>query len=192
MAALTPKQAEFVRQYLIDLNATQAAIRAGYAFKESAEGPHVYLLIDPRDASVFYVGKGTGRRRFHHLLEARSDRHSNSVKVARIRAIWAGGLKPRIEVFSNCRDDREAFAVERALLVRLHGTTLTNIQSGTVTAEEGAAELARQALLRLKSFEQWVLGLDYETEMLAVRIFGDVRSAYEEIWNGLWLTAYRR
>lgn len=30
---LTPKQAEFVRQYLIDLNACQAAIRAGYSSK---------------------------------------------------------------------------------------------------------------------------------------------------------------
>ena len=30
---LTQKQAEFVRQYLIDLNATQAAIRAGYSSK---------------------------------------------------------------------------------------------------------------------------------------------------------------
>lgn len=28
---LTPKQQEFVRQYLVDLNATQAAIRAGYS-----------------------------------------------------------------------------------------------------------------------------------------------------------------
>jgi phage terminase small subunit len=30
---LTPKQAAFVREYLIDLNATQAAIRAGYSAK---------------------------------------------------------------------------------------------------------------------------------------------------------------
>ena len=30
---LTDKQAEFVRQYLVDLNATQAAIRAGYTEK---------------------------------------------------------------------------------------------------------------------------------------------------------------
>ena len=30
---LTPKQAEFVRQYLVDLNSTQAAIRAGYSEK---------------------------------------------------------------------------------------------------------------------------------------------------------------
>jgi phage terminase small subunit len=31
--ALTPKQALFVKEYLIDLNATQAAIRAGYSEK---------------------------------------------------------------------------------------------------------------------------------------------------------------
>lgn len=33
MTALTPKQARFVQEYLIDLNATQAAIRAGYSEK---------------------------------------------------------------------------------------------------------------------------------------------------------------
>ena len=32
-AKLTPKQAMFVKEYLIDLNATQAAIRAGYSEK---------------------------------------------------------------------------------------------------------------------------------------------------------------
>lgn len=33
MANLTPKQQRFVEEYLIDLNATQAAIRAGYSEK---------------------------------------------------------------------------------------------------------------------------------------------------------------
>ncbi|THF64333.1 terminase small subunit [Pseudothauera rhizosphaerae] len=33
MRGLTPKQAKFVGEYLIDLNATQAAIRAGYSAK---------------------------------------------------------------------------------------------------------------------------------------------------------------
>jgi phage terminase small subunit len=35
--ALKPKQTEFVRQYLVDLNATQAAIRAGYSPKTANE-----------------------------------------------------------------------------------------------------------------------------------------------------------
>jgi phage terminase small subunit len=34
---LTPKQEAFVREYLIDLNATQAAIRAGYSPKTAQE-----------------------------------------------------------------------------------------------------------------------------------------------------------
>lgn len=33
MPRLTPKQARFVEEYLVDLNATQAAIRAGYSQK---------------------------------------------------------------------------------------------------------------------------------------------------------------
>ena len=33
MAKLTPKQQRFVEEYLVDLNATQAAIRAGYSLK---------------------------------------------------------------------------------------------------------------------------------------------------------------
>lgn len=37
MANLTPKQQRFVEEYLIDLNATQAAIRAGYSERTANE-----------------------------------------------------------------------------------------------------------------------------------------------------------
>ena len=37
MAKLTEKQQRFVDEYLIDLNATQAAIRAGYSVKTANE-----------------------------------------------------------------------------------------------------------------------------------------------------------
>ena len=37
MAKLTPKQQRFVDEYLIDLNATQAAIRAGYSPKTAGQ-----------------------------------------------------------------------------------------------------------------------------------------------------------
>jgi phage terminase small subunit len=40
---LTPKQDMFVREYLIDLNATQAAIRAGYSPKTAMEQGHQLL-----------------------------------------------------------------------------------------------------------------------------------------------------
>lgn len=43
MANLTPKQQRFVKEYLVDLNATQAAIRAGYSAK-TAESAGSRLL----------------------------------------------------------------------------------------------------------------------------------------------------
>lgn len=50
---LTPKQRAFVREYLIDLNATQAAIRAGYSMKtarqigeENLSKPDIRAAID--------------------------------------------------------------------------------------------------------------------------------------------------
>lgn len=43
MAKLTDKQKRFVEEYLIDLNATQAAIRAGYSPKRASEQGHQLL-----------------------------------------------------------------------------------------------------------------------------------------------------
>lgn len=43
MARLTPKQQRFVEEYLVDLNATQAAIRAGYS-ERTAEATGSRLL----------------------------------------------------------------------------------------------------------------------------------------------------
>ena len=40
---LTPKQARFVQEYLIDANAAQAAIRAGYSAKTAREIGHQNL-----------------------------------------------------------------------------------------------------------------------------------------------------
>ena len=51
--ALTPKQERFVQEYLIDLNATQAAIRAGYSERtaevighENLSKPQIRAVID--------------------------------------------------------------------------------------------------------------------------------------------------
>ena len=53
MTELTPKQTRFVEEYLIDLNATQAAIRAGYSEKtaysigqENLKKPEIAAAVD--------------------------------------------------------------------------------------------------------------------------------------------------
>jgi phage terminase small subunit len=47
---VTPKQARFVEEYLLDLNATQAAIRAGYSRKRA--GARGYLLMRHPDVAA--------------------------------------------------------------------------------------------------------------------------------------------
>lgn len=56
---LTPRQSRFVEQYLIDLNATQAAVRAGYSAKTAEQLGH-QLLKKPSVASA--VAKGARRQ----------------------------------------------------------------------------------------------------------------------------------
>lgn len=57
MDGLTPKQARFVEEYLIDLNATQAAIRAGYSAKTAeVQGPR--LLGNVRVAAAIKEAQG--------------------------------------------------------------------------------------------------------------------------------------
>lgn len=52
---LTPKQSAFVREYLVDLNATQAAIRAGYSAKNAGKiGPE--LLGKTRIQAEIQIG----------------------------------------------------------------------------------------------------------------------------------------
>jgi phage terminase small subunit len=57
---LTPKQAAFVREYLVDLNAKQAAIRAGYSKGASAEVEGSRLLRNPKVADA--IAKAQGKR----------------------------------------------------------------------------------------------------------------------------------
>jgi len=54
---LTPKQAAFIQEYLIDLNATQAAIRAGYS-KKTAYQMGAENLRKPQIMAAIKVAQG--------------------------------------------------------------------------------------------------------------------------------------
>ena len=49
---LTPQQAKFVQEYMIDGNATQAAIRAGYSTKSAEVQGHRLLRMDKIQAEL--------------------------------------------------------------------------------------------------------------------------------------------
>lgn len=52
MSKLTEKQARFVQEYLVDLNATKAAIRAGYSTKTAGQMGHELLKKPEIGAAV--------------------------------------------------------------------------------------------------------------------------------------------
>lgn len=62
MAKLTPKQQRFVEEYLVDLNATQAAIRSGYS-KKTAASIGDENLRKPEIASAIRKAKETRSKR---------------------------------------------------------------------------------------------------------------------------------
>lgn len=84
---------------------------------EAAIGYYVYALRDPRDGSVFYVGKGQRNRWYEHILEARTTTGEASLKLDRIRQIEASGHK--VDAFivrSGISSETFAYEVEAAVI----------------------------------------------------------------------------
>jgi hypothetical protein len=86
-------------------------------------GNYVYVLVDPRDSTPFYVGKGIGTRMLQHgidaaQLTARSDEDSGegSRKLQRIREIRDDGFEPAIWVLRYGLTASEYTAVEAAAI----------------------------------------------------------------------------
>ena len=79
---LTAKQSLFVKEYLIDLNATQAAIRAGYA-ERSAQQIGAENMLKPVVANAIQEAMYERRER----LEMTQDDVLNKLEELRVKAI---------------------------------------------------------------------------------------------------------
>ena len=103
-------------------------------------GFYVYLLIDPRNESTFYVGKGTGWRCFSHVVEAMKttrDSKGDYEKLAKIREIQDEGHQVRIEILRHGLTEAEAFLVEAAGIDLLELPGLANRVVGHGTRSRG-------------------------------------------------------
>ena len=103
-------------------------------------GPYyVYVLVDPRNDSIFYVGKGREQRLLAHGYEARMTAGGpRSRKIARIQAIHAAGREPRIDVVRHGLREGEALRLEAVLLDCLGDLTNENRGHG---ASDGRSSL---------------------------------------------------
>lgn len=87
-------------------------------------GHYVYALVDPRDETIFYVGKATANNRaFDHLKVKKGE----SEKLKRIREIKASGHVPGIEILRyGLGSKAESFNVEAAIIDAIGLENLTN------------------------------------------------------------------
>ena len=102
-------------------------------------GYYVYLLVDPRDKSPFYVGKGIGNRVFAHLKGAIQEEDKDSLKYDVIRELNSHGLKPDHLIVRHGLTSEVAFELEAALMDTLQFMKYrkTNIAGGHNSVEKG-------------------------------------------------------
>lgn len=103
-------------------------------------GSYVYLLVDPRDSRIFYVGKGVGSRCFAHVAEARktqADSKGDYTKLRLIREIEGSGADVRIEILRHGLTSDEAFILESAVIDLLGAEALDNRVRGQHSRDVG-------------------------------------------------------
>lgn len=76
---------------------------------------YVYLLVDPRDNKIFYVGKGNGNRVFQHVTCALTT-PDESDKLEVIRSIIDAGYHVKHYIIRHGLTDEEAFVVESVMI----------------------------------------------------------------------------
>ena len=96
---------------------------------------YVYVLLDPNDKSVFYVGKGTGTRVLSHVAEVRAmlekEVQADNAKQRKIADLLDSERPPIELIVGRFETEAEAFAVESVLINHVHDfSKLTNISRG--------------------------------------------------------------
>lgn len=118
---------------------------------------YVYVLIDPRDQEIFYVGKGCGRRHTAHFNEWKAGRVINAAKFSRIGEIVESGYKPVSKIVIDGLQERRAFAEERLLIQMIGFANLTNMAQGIDADHERRKMVAwaNRMIPRVKNFRDW-------------------------------------
>lgn len=93
----------------------------------NAYGYYVYAIIDPFCGSIFYIGKGKGKRAYDHFNERNKN---NADKKNRINEIYSKGEKAIIWVLQHNMEEDSAFDLEALLINVIAG--LTNISKPVI------------------------------------------------------------
>ena len=143
------------------------------------DGPYVYTLADAD--GVFYIGKGRGRRMFHHAKEAL--RGKPGPKCDRIRQAMGRGEQLVYSVIGEFSNDSEACEFERAAIAA--HDRLTNLTKGgegkNYSPREAIKAKARRMLSRMRSFESWASDLSDAKKKAICAVFGSIDAFYKTV-----------
>lgn len=137
---------------------------------EHLKGFYVYVLIDPRDDNVFYVGKGMNRRWADHLQEWRAGSVSNSRKFERIGAIVNSGHEIVARCVESALTETKALFIERYLIETIGLANLTNLGRGHETSQVKTRAWARKSLPLLKPYEAWKADLPNQKQLAGISV----------------------
>ncbi len=101
---------------------------------------YVYLLIDPRDKKVFYVGKGVGARIYQHVLGTLKE-HNETNKNNKIKEIRNLGFEIEHFILRHGLTEKEAFEIESSIIDFIGIENLTNEVSGHNSEQRGLMTL---------------------------------------------------
>jgi phage terminase small subunit len=135
--ALTPKQQRFIEEYLIDLNATQAAIRAGYS-QDTAN------VIGCENLTKPYIAEA--------IAKAQAERSQKT----KIDAEWV--LRKATEVVEHCMSEKDynaAAAISALNLVGKHINVQAFSENLSLTGKNGGAIIT--ANMQLSEAEKAVI-----------------------------------
>ena len=147
-------------------------------------GYYVYLLEDPRNGEIFYVGKGRGNRVFFHVGDA-PDGARRSDKLDRIREIHRSGLEVEHTILRHGLTESMAFEIEAAMIDFLGIHSLANEVAGQYSADFGlksAAEIVAMYAGEPLDTDEPVLLLNINNRYRRDMTVGDIYNATRRWW----------
>lgn len=136
---------------------------------------YVYELVDPRDNSVFYVGKGSGNRIDAHEYEARKG--VCSYKCNKIRQLWLENLTVLKRKVAYFWDEKAAYQHEAERIAQY--PDLTNVVIGPACYFVGPPQMVK---VKEKPTGWAAVSIDTATEFLTAR--PDILAAFFRFTKG--------